>query len=157
MLEVQLTKGRTSIIDAEDGLYLLRHKWRVSNNGYAIRSLRFHGKRFTTYMHRLITGAKDGVDVDHIDGDKLNNLKSNLRFCTRAQNIQHVGKRSNNTSGSKGVNFDKQKSLWRARITVNKRTFWLGYFRTVAAARKAYDSACLVHHGSFALPNDRSL
>jgi hypothetical protein len=101
-------------------------------------------------MHRAILRAGDGHNVDHIDGDGLNNRRSNLRFATTAQNSANRGKQKNNTSGFKGVRWHKRDKRWRAVIGINGKTKQIGSFKTPEAAYDAYCAAARELHGVFA-------
>ena len=90
--------------------------------------------------------------VDHIDGDKSNCKKSNLRICTPAENSRNGSLNKNNISGYKGVYFDKRKKRWYARA-YKGRPFSLGGFDTAVDAARAYDDAVKKLHGEFARTN----
>jgi len=98
-------------------------------------------------MHRVILAAPDGYDVDHIDGDGLNCLKSNMRIATRSENSQNHRSRINNTSGVKGVYLRRGK--WQAEIVLEGRKFVLGSFTDINDAAKAYADASARLHGEF--------
>lgn len=100
------------------------------------------------FMHELITGEKR---IDHKDGDGTNNRRSNLRTATLEQNGQNMRKRSDNSSGYKGV--DQHQGRWRARIKVLGREVSLGGFDNPIAAAAAYDAAATKHFGEFAKLN----
>lgn len=110
----------------------------------------------TLYMHRLITKCPDFLVVDHIDGDKRNNLRSNLRICTQSQNTKNQKIPKNNKSGYKGVSFDTwayKKNLrkcWIARIKVNRKGINLGRFLTPEEAANVYNEAAVKYFGEFA-------
>jgi len=111
----------------------------------------------TIGLHRIvwIVGAgpvPDGMEIDHINGDKGDNRLSNLRLCSPAQNRQNKSKYKNNTSGYKGVNFDsssKGKNPWRAKIVVNKKSISLGNYPTKIEAHHAYEKAAKKYFGEF--------
>lgn len=96
MRQVCLTKGFVALVDDDDYDYVARYKWRVQrrkNHCYAIRHSYEGGKQRTRYMHREIMGVRDPkIEVDHVNHDGLDNQKSNLRACTRAQNRQNARK-----------------------------------------------------------------
>lgn len=100
-------------------------------------------------MHRLIMNAQKGEQVDHINHDTLDNRKSELRFCSYAQNQYNQGRRSNNTSGCKGVSLHKPSGKWQAQIALNGKTIHLGLFATKEEAYTAYCNAALELHGEF--------
>ena len=89
-------------------------------------------------------------EIDHIDGNPSNNRWCNLREATCSQNHANTRRQSNNTSGYKGVSFDKRKRLWRADIKLNGRQYFVGYFRTPEEAHRAYLRKAVELHGEFA-------
>jgi hypothetical protein len=98
----------------------------------------------------LVTNAPIEYEVDHIDGDKLNNRSTNLRICTTAQNCANRGPRSDNSSGTPGVKFDKAKGKWASGIGVNRSYVHLGYFNNINDAINARKEAEIKYHGDFA-------
>ena len=96
----------------------------VSSNGY----LRINADNWLNdrYLHRFVLKAKKGENVDHINGNKLDNRKENLRKCTRSQNFANRKKYTNNTSGYKGVS--KHGNKWQADIQINGKSKYLGIF-----------------------------
>jgi hypothetical protein len=88
--------------------------------------------------------------IDHINGIKDDNRLSNLREATNAQNLANQGKQRTNTSGHKGVSWDKQRKKWSAKIQINRRTIHLGVFENKEDAAEAYKTAALKYHGEFA-------
>jgi hypothetical protein len=105
-------------------------------------------------MHRLIMGQPpNGREVDHINGDGLNNRRSNLRWATRQQNCQNGRPRSNARSKLKGAQWCSSQSKWGAEIKHNGRVKQLGYFQTEQEAAAAYDAAASKAFGEFARLN----
>jgi hypothetical protein len=104
----------------------------------------------TQALHRLLTDAPRGQDVDHIDGNGLNNQRSNLRVCTRSENLCNRGKNANNNSGFKGVSWDKRDLKWRAFIGIAGKRKNLGVHATPELAHAAYCEAAERLHGAFA-------
>jgi len=103
-------------------------------------------------MHRVVSdraGLDLSNDIDHIDGDGLNNIRSNLRAATRSQNLYNRGKTKNNTSGIKGVSWDKGCSKWRSQIQSNGTHYHLGSFDTKEEAAEAYREAAKKVHKEF--------
>lgn len=88
--------------------------------------------------------------IDHRDGDGINNAIDNLRNATRSQNQCNRGVQSNNTSGFKGVSYNKRLSKWHAYIKLENKRRHIGFYESVAAAKEAYSSAALKYHGEFA-------
>jgi hypothetical protein len=90
------------------------------------------------------------MDIDHIDGNSSNNRIENLRGVTGSQNQWNRKKSVNNTSGIKGINWDKQKSKWVSRVMVNYKSIFLGRFDTLEEATVAVENAREKYHGEFA-------
>lgn len=130
MKEVPLTRGKVALVDDEDYERVMAHRWCYMTAGYAARG-RDWGMQ---YLHRFILDAPKGRRIDHISGDKLDNRRSNLRLCTHQQNMQNSKKRVDNTSGHKGVSFDKTTGSWKAYINMDGKTVHLGRFPTAEAA-----------------------
>ena len=103
MKEIHLTKSKIAKIDAEDYDSISKHKWHTHPLGYASTSIGGRKNQKSLLMHRLIMDAQKGDIVDHINGDKLDNRKSNLRICNQSNNIGNSRIRKDNTTGYKGV------------------------------------------------------
>jgi hypothetical protein len=145
--------GLFIIIDEADAELVLQYRWSpiVLPNGIYAETLLLLGRH--VYLHRFITSAPDGFEVDHINGDRLDNRRSNLRLATGNQNAYNVGLAATNTSGYKGVSFCKQTQRWRAQIRANKSHINIGRYMTKEEAARAYDAAARRHHGDFARLN----
>jgi hypothetical protein len=157
MRHIELSRGLVALVDDEDFERVMAGaKWfakRHRNTDYARRNVWIDGKRTTASMHRFITGAPASLVVDHIDGNGLNNQKSNLRLLTDAQNqINKTNKRKGCSSRFKGVSFFTSRGLWRATIQLNRKWTCLGCFPTEEQARDAYAAAAVRVHGEFAAP-----
>ena len=160
MKEIPLTQGQVTLVDDQDFAFLSQWKWYAHENKkdrwQAVRNYRRHEKRGLLLMHRLLLGAPDGKEVDHIDGDGLNNSRRNLRLSTRQENSRNTRKwRRRTTSRFKGVWWDGRpgRRKWGVRITINGRSKHLGTFCSEEVAASAYDSAALTYFGRFARPN----
>jgi hypothetical protein len=154
MKEIQLTQGRVALVDDADYEYLSQWKWKAYKDRYtwyARRGIRVGFVIKTIHMHRLITNAPDGLFVDHINGDGLDNRRGNLRVCTKSENGFNRGKNSNNTTGYKGVTTNKGK--YRAQIRIDGKMCGLGRYTDPVEAAKAYDRAAKKHYGEFAKLN----
>lgn len=92
-------------------------------------------------------------NIDHINQDKLDNRIINLRICTVSQNACNAPKHKDNRTGYKGVDFDKRRNKFRARIRVDNKQTHIGYFNTVEEAARAYDEVVISYHGEFANGN----
>ena len=151
---IRLNKGKKALVDPEDVDMLNKYKWHVNHYGYAVCSF-YEGNGCTRkiFMHRLLLNTPEKTEVDHINGDPLDNRKSNLRPCTHLQNMCNKRKQTNNTSGYKGVNWHIGTKKWWARITVNGRQISLGIHPTKESAALAYNEAAKKYHGEFASLN----
>jgi hypothetical protein len=152
MREVRLAQEQITIVDDEDYEEINKHKWWWCH-GYACRTT---SKNYGLFMHRVILGLSkgDGKHSDHINGNKLDNRKSNLRICTRSENMKNSKIQSNNTSGFKGVNLKKSTGKWGAQIMSNGRVIHLGYHNDKIMAAKIYNEAALKYHKEFARLNE---
>ena len=164
MKRIPLTRGKFALVDDEDYGRVAPFKWSALKNKdkwYAVRSApRKNGKQSAIYMHRVILGAKPGQQVDHKDGNGLDNRRrgktGNIRIARRGGNQQNRRKGRNNTSGFKGVvrTFSSGKNnRWRAQIGVNGELYCIGLYFTKSEAAKAYDEAARKYHGEFASLN----
>jgi hypothetical protein len=147
---IPLTRGRFAIVDDEDAARVMDFTWHYMNNGYAGTTYD-QGRKI--YLHRFVMGAKRGEQVDHINMNKLDCRKENLRICSNQQNNANKTKQINNTSGYKGVTWDKVNKKWSAAIMVNKRSKKLGRFTNKEDAAREYDKAAKMYFGEFARTN----
>ena len=148
MSEILATNGTPILIDEELYPLLSYYSWWIDENGYAQTTI--CGRRIT--MQRFILNLDKGV-ADHKNGNRLDNRLSNLRNASIGQNAYNTRITSRNTSGFKGVHFDKKRNRWCAKITYNKKTKHLGYYSDPKDAAKAYNLAAIEHHGEFAVLN----
>jgi hypothetical protein len=161
-LQIPLSQGKVALVDAEDYDRLISMgRWHLHSGGYAAKSYRHPGGRSdVVFMHRVILNAPEGVDVDHINGNRLDNRKSNLRPVTRSQNIRKARPHQTNTSGFKGVSWCSTRRKWRAQIYTGQRNLYLGEFRTPEQAARVYNEAAKKYFGEFAwinpLPDSKS-
>lgn len=142
-------------IDAEDAEKVLLHKWAYGKGGIRKKGFLLYVGEINTGMrlHRYLLNAPRTMHVDHIDGDPLNNRRSNLRIATNTENCRNSRKRKEGTSVYKGVAWHPQCKKWRAYISPNRRQLHLGLFQTPELAAYAYDKAALKHFGNFACLN----
>lgn len=105
------------------------------------------------YLHRYILGNSDNKLIDHVDGNGLNNLRSNLRFCSPQQNCFNRAGNKASTSGFKGVCWASRDKRWKAQIQINGKNQHLGQFTEEIEAAKAYNQAALKLFGDFARIN----
>jgi hypothetical protein len=152
-----LTRGQFTVVDWDDFDWLSQFNWfsqkRYGTLWHATRKAKDGGQ---PYMHREIIKAPAGMLVDHIDGDGLNNRRSNLRLATKQTNAHNAKRRSDNKSGFKGVSLANRCKgrPWVAVIqTTEKRQKFLGYFAGAEEAGRAYDAAAQELYGEFARLN----
>lgn len=142
---IPLTQGQDAIVDDEDYEWLMTWKWYAHRRPctfYAERTPIIAGKKSKVWMHRLILGTPQGLFGDHIDGNGLNNQRSNLRNVTHQENMMNRAMwRRGTTSGRRGAYFDKRDGRWFSKITVNGFTKSLGRFANIEAASAAYEAA----------------
>jgi hypothetical protein len=159
-----LSQNKFAIVDADDYDRLNIYKWCLSKtrrNNYAMTRLRAKGKRIkgkrpkrkSLLMHRLITNAPRHLVVDHINHNGLDNRKSNLRLCTRAENNRNSRSFRKKTSKYKGVSWDKRRNRFVASIRCNGKYYYLGRFNSQITAAKAYDKKAKELFGDFAYLN----
>ena len=153
--QIPLTQGKVARVSDHRFEWLNRWKWCARFQRGIWYAVRNEGKfpfRKTILMHRAIMGVTDRkIQVDHRDGDGLNNQDDNLRVATNAENSRNRGKQKNNTSGFKGVSPYGKKH--RAYIRVDGKTIYLGSFSTAEEAARAYDAVAKKYHGPFASLN----
>lgn len=145
MGKIKLVNGGETLVDDEDFERLNRYQWHRTTFGYAIVEMR---------LHRVVMDLKnnDPLIVDHINGNKLDNRRENLRICNKAQNAVNTKLlRSTNTSGFRGVR--RHRNRWAASVTYNYRNIYLGLYKTKEEAAKAYNEAAKKYFGEFAVLN----
>lgn len=156
MKRILLNQNKFTTVDDEDFGYLNQWHWYIGHNGYAIRRDIHHNKkdkRKTFHIHRLVLNTPDGFFTDHINGDKLDNRKENLRIADKTQNNFNRGIPKNNTSGYKGVSWDRLRQKWEVSTTVRGKKIHLGRFDSKRDAALAYNQAALKYHNEFARLN----
>jgi hypothetical protein len=151
MKSIPLTLGNVALVDDEDYEYLNQWKWRDSH-GYAARS-QWSPFRKSITMHALIMNTPPGMVTDHINGNKLDNRRENLRVCSRSENNKNRSKNSHSSSRYKGVCWIKRIKKWRAQIKHNNRTIHIGLYDKDDDAARAYDKSAKELFGIFARTN----
>ena len=146
MKTIKLTNGQKILVSNKDYTYLKQWKWGITG-GHACR---------TVYLHRVVLerrGIVDAKQVDHRNGNKLNNCRSNLRPATNQQNAFNQRLPKNNTSGFKGVSWSRQRKKWKAYIVKDRKQICLGFFKYKIQAARAYNKAAKKYYGKFAKLN----
>jgi hypothetical protein len=145
--EIPLSQGKTAMVDLEDYEHLSQFRWRY-RDGYAVT-------KENTTMHRMIMNPPEGMFVDHINGKRWDNRKENLRICTHKQNNRNRKPHKRKCSSIyKGVTWSKAHGKWVARIIVDHKQVFLGYFADEREAAIAYNTAALKYYGEFARFNE---
>jgi hypothetical protein len=143
---VPLTQGKFAIIDEADADSVLASNWSFGRQGYAVRHVGGRDSRNYLLMHRWLMDTPKGMDTDHINGNRIDNRRSNLRICTRSQNVRNrTVQRNNRSSPYKGVSRHSD-GKWRLSINV------AGY-ETAEEAARVYDRIARELHGEFARLN----
>ena len=154
MKEIKLyNSNMVALVDDEDYALVAKYRWRL-NQGYAYSVTQGSRKsRKSIKMHRLVLNLTNPkISVDHIDNNKLNNTKTNLRICTSSQNSRNTIKRSNTKCRYKGVSYDarRKKNPWYARIRYNYKYIHIGCFSSEEEAALAYNEKAKELFGEFA-------
>ena len=143
MKKIKLTKGKFALVDDSDFEWINQWHWYLSDKGYAIRE--FKGKPIN--MHRLINNTPKGLETDHINRNRIDNRRENLRTVTKSQNatfLRSIGK--NNTSGRIGVYWRKERKKWRVQISINKKYIYLGHFNDIKEAMTVRKNAERIYY-----------
>ena len=152
--QIPLPRGAVTLVDDEDYERLARYRWCRGGGGYACRETAVDGrgsKRITIYMHREVFTPPEGMEVDHINRDPLDNRRSNLRAATRGQNL--ANRLLPNKSGFVGVYCSKKGHRWSAYVFRDGRKHFFGNHHTPEEAARARDKGALKLHGAFAVLN----
>lgn len=154
--EVPLTRGAVAIVDLADAESVSQWSWSlwsIRNKQYARANVGLNnGTRRYVAMHFYLIGQKD-MEVDHANGDGLDNRRSNLRVCTHQQNMRNMTRLVTGSSPFKGVSWFRRDQCWRAYIVSDAKQKHLGYFVDEIEAARAYDKAAREFFGEFALLN----
>lgn len=154
-MKVLLTKKNEEIIVCEKDYQLLKHmKWCLNNHGYPRTWKYKKGKSLQILLHSLIMGKTNSrLVIDHINGNKLDNRRCNLRFANKGQNAINSPRKQGKTSKYKGVTFCKKRKKYYATYFTNNKTFYIGTYLTEIDAAKARDKKVYEIYGEFAYLN----
>lgn len=157
MKEIQLTNGGVALVDDEDFEMINKYKWFAHKEGNTFYAWRHIKKGMRQYgmvkMHRQILNPMDHEQVDHVNGNGLDNRRANIRVCSNSQNMMNQKIRSDNSSGFKGVSYHAQNKRWRATINLNGKQISAGCYATPKEAAIAYNRKAIELFGEFARPN----
>ena len=154
-----MSKGNVALVDDEDYENISKYSWSYHGAGYAARGYHKDGKLIILKMHQQIIGnVPDGYEIDHINGNKLDNRRCNLRTISHQENVFNTKKRVLQNPGIrpskyKGVNWRDERHKWVSRITLNGKRFYLGLYETEEEAAIAYNKAALQLFGDCARLN----
>jgi len=147
-MAIPLTQGLYALVDGEDYLSLIQHKWHAQKDGNTYYAVRYRGIK----MHREILRLSTGVQADHRNSNGLDNRKCNLRICTNSEN--NANRRIQcHSSRFKGVTWIKRDKKWQSQIGFNGKLIYLGRFDDEIKAAEAYDKAAKRLFGEFAKTN----
>jgi hypothetical protein len=154
-VEIPLTRGCVTKVDKEDfDIVVDSGPWNALNarsGPRPVRAERIGGEMTRVFLYRVLLDCPNGLFVDHINHDTLDNRRANLRIGSRNENQSNRIKHHAGSSQYKGV--WARGDRWRSALQVNGKRVWLGTFNTPEDAACAYDDAALRYHGAFAMPN----
>lgn len=158
MKQIKLSVEKWTWVDNDDFEHLECFKWSILGKGYAGRDITIDKKRKHLWLHRIIWELHNvpiphGFEIDHIDGNKLNNQLINLRLVTRSQNNANRKKRGGCSCKYKGVSWDKERERWEACINIDGKRIHLGRFSSQFKAAHAYDDKAVEVYGEHARTN----
>lgn len=152
MMEIILKNKKTVLVNNRDYKKLIKHKWKYCfTQGKEYVYTYSEGKRIS--MHRYLLNPNADQEVDHVNGNGLDNRKKNLRRCSHSQNMMNRKINKNNKSGYKGVCYRARINLYYAYISVNSKTINLGHYKKIKDAALAYNTAAQKFYGKFASIN----
>jgi len=154
--EIISTQGMIILVDDEDYEWLSKYRWGTYKKKnrykyYAYASI--DGKQRP--IHRVLTNAQKGEQVDHINQNALDNRKENLRICSISQNMMNVGPLTNNKSGYRGIYYDRSRNKWCSEIIAHGKCYKIGRFDNISDAIKYRDAYALQLHKEYAYLNNK--
>lgn len=151
--KILLTQGKYTLVDDKDYEWLNQWKWHITKKGYAARNY-WEGKITKNIkMHRLILNTPINMQSDHINGNRLDNRRNNLRIVNQYQNQRNSRLRKDSITGYKGASWHKASNKWQSQIFANNQKIYLGLYLTKELAAKAYDKKAKELFGEFARLN----
>lgn len=152
-VQVPISRGYFVTIDREDYERVTQFKWTALPTRWTVYARRnvkgTNGKQHSLYLHRFLMGDPEGLEVDHKDGNGLDNRKANLRIANKSQQACNTKKQKRNKSGFKGVGWAKRNQKWQAYIGIDRKFIHLGYFNSKEEAAAARKSAAILLHKDF--------
>lgn len=155
MKKIKLTKGEYAVIDDKDYFEISKYNWHFSNTGYAARNLSSAGKlkHKLIHMHRELMNPNKKEEVDHINNNKLDNRRDNLRVCSSSENKFNTNKPKTNKSGYKGVYWESDRKKWTVQFRAYGKRIRIGSFNRIEDAVIAYNTNIKKFQGNFARLN----
>lgn len=142
MKEIQLQHGNKTLIDDEDYDRVSAHHWRIHNKrNYVTSVFNIKGKKKAIFLHRFIMNPPEGMFIDHINRDPLDNRRSNLRVVTHQQNMRNKGVYKNNKSGCRGIYHRPSTGKYETQISHKGKNIHIGTFQDIDSAICAYNEA----------------
>jgi hypothetical protein len=159
MKEIKLhNKYEGQVVLVDDDIFdeLNIRSWQLNNSGYPSRTERVNGRAYILFMHHVIMPKIEGLQIDHINRNKLDNRRENLRYVTNEQQLANKGSHKDSLSKYKGVyyNHKNKYSKWMASISIDGKSVCLGSYDSEVVAAKAYNIASKNIHGDYAFQND---
>lgn len=149
VLQIHRYKGKSdllALVDDADFKVVSIYKWHENKQGYLSANI----NNRCVYIHRFIMNSPKGLVIDHINGNRLDNRRENLRACTVRENVINSRLSKNNTSGFTGISYRKDRKMYRSYIFVNRRQIFLGYHTDLESALKTRKTAEKSYFGEFA-------
>ena len=148
MKVIKLTQGYSTIVDDKDFYIVKKYKWHAENHLESIRVYGWvDGKSVT--LSNLLLNPQKGMEVDHINGNPLDNRRENLRVCTHAENMFNKKIYKNNSSGIKGIYFDNRKNRWCAQLIKNNKKVFRKTYKSKTEASEGYKNAAHLYFGKY--------
>lgn len=155
MKEIILTQGQIALVDDEDYEWLMQWKWHIIRGRRKIYAVRKTKDKKSIFMHRAVferhgIEIPEGMEIDHRNGDGLDNEKNNLRVASRQQNQMNKNGNKNSSSKYKGVSWNTRNKRWHSSIKIKGEKTYLGCLKDEKEAALAYNKAAIIHFGEFA-------
>lgn len=150
MKRIQLVSGSYAKVDDEDCEFLNQWKWYLFVDRAISSKIITYKGRVSKHMSLLLIDRPEGMQIDHINRDALDNRKSNLRACTSSQNHMNRRLQKNNRAGFKGVHWSRSNKKYYAKIYLDGKAIFLGLYDDIYEAASTYNEAAKKWHGEFA-------
>jgi hypothetical protein len=149
MKEIPLTNGGAAIVDDEDYDYLMQWNWRMDHKGYAVRTTTINHVGVCFIMHRIVANTPQGMQTDHINRNKLDNRRANLRHCTAHQNMANMERKNKYI----GVQWKPRRGVYEASVWKGGKSVYVGQSKDIHAAAAMRNEAVKKLYGDSAVLN----